>query len=852
MPKRPTAPPAPGKPTGVPPPGFGRPVRRLIGRDAPLARLGELVRAGARLVTVTGPPGVGKTTLLSHWLAHESRDPSEWTVCTLSAGRFRDLPTLARAVLCALGDEPRARPLEEVGPALARSPTLLVLDELDLVAAAAGPAVESWLVAAPELQIVTASRIRIGVPTEQLVELGALGERETRELLAACVDDLQPAWRDESAALAALARQTGGLPLAIELAASRCRVLSPEALLDPARARRDLFGAALRDTIETSVAALSGSEAVLFRRLALFEGPFSLGILADVLGPDVHLDDLQRLRDVSLVAPADDNQLMLLPPIREDAYRRLEASGELDELAGRHRAWVIERGESAVRAMQQPGWLPAFHELGRLHLDVCAALDRARQLRSPDAVRLVRIMDEVRLLHGSPRALWEDIDDLRSWDHLDRAVRAELATRGAALAGRRGDLAAAQELLDRARALDPAIAAGAGFSCERAMLQIFRGDLPAARAALEQAAASLADPPDRRAAARVHTAFVELLRSTGECDEAIRHGESGLARLGAGSPLHRASIHTGLAFVCVEKGDAAASQRYAREGLAALDAMSNRQSRTRSGLELALGRASHLQHDAPGALHAYRQAARGPDSLIALFARIAIGSLLAEQDRLIDARDQWQEIIDDLAERYPFLALQVTALLAAVEARLGQLDRARSRFERLSLPERLPPAVRQLVEDCRAVVEDSPEAPPDPPATTLEGRIARRLREAQRRAEPVVGLRVRALRVARDGAWFDASGTRVSLARRPVMRCLISSLAQARAGAPGRALGHDELLAAGWGNERMSSTSARRRVEVMISRIRALGLGDALETTAEGYRIHPDCQVEVDEGGAER
>ena len=830
---------------------IGRPVRRLIGRDAPLARLRDLVSSGARLVTVTGPPGVGKTTLLSHWLAQQARDSSEWIVCGVSAGRFRDIHTLARAILCALGDEPRAQPLEQVGPALARAPTLLVMDELDDVAAAAGPQVEAWLVAAPELQIVTASRVRIGVPTEQLVELGALDHHDARELLAACVDDLQPAWSNESAALAELARRTGGLPLAIELAASRCRVLSPEAVLEPVAVRTDLFGAALRDAIERSVAALSASAARLYRRLSLFEGRFSVDSVADVLGDDLCLDDLQALRDASLVASADSSHLMLLPPIREDAYRRLLESAETDDLAPRHSAWVIDRGEAAVRALQRGDARAAFVALGRLQPEISAALARARRARAPDVLRLVPIMAEARGMHGSPHALWEDIDDIVTWD-LDRAARGELAILGARLAYRRGEPGRAQELLDLARSLHPPLARAPGWSCEAAMVHILRGDPVAARAELERASGNLTPHSDRHGAARVHSTFVELYRTTGDFDQALRHGEIALRLLGSGAPMRRAAVLTGLAFVSAERGDAALCQTYAGEGLAVLDELSNDPGLTRTALHLALGRAFHLQGDLPAALHAYRMAERGPHSLMAMFARLPIGTLLAQQGLLVEARDQWLDVIDELETGYPVLWVPTAALLAAVEARLGQGGRARSRIDQIPEVERLPAVVRALVEDCRAVVEGSPEAPSGEPAPTLEGRLARCLREAHLRAEPVGGLRVRALRVAHDGTWLDASGTRVQLARRPVMRSLIVSLARARAGAPGKPLGHDELLAAGWGDQQMSRSSARRRVEVMISRIRALGVGDALETTAEGYRIHPDCQVVLDDGGPER
>jgi hypothetical protein len=108
-------------------------------------------------------------------------------------------------------------------------------------------------------------------------------------------------------------------------------------------------------------------------------------------------------------------------------------------------------------------------------------------------------------------------------------------------------------------------------------------------------------------------------------------------------------------------------------------------------------------------------------------------------------------------------------------------------------------------------------------------------------------LRVSEIRLAKDGRWFRAAGRCVSCGHRPVMRRLLLALASARLESPGRSLGRDELLRHGWGFERMLATSARHRLEVMISRIRALGIDDALETTETGYRIHRNCHVTLAE-----
>lgn len=280
---------------------------RLFGRDDDLARLAQLLVAPAvRLVTLSGPGGVGKTRLamaLATMLADRPAPAARCDVVALAdvddAGLI--LPTIVRA----LGIEVRpGQTAEQALTAGLHGPRLLVLDNLEHLAAA--PMVSSLLATCPELQILTTSRIAVGVEGEHEYPLASLpvpagdaahaDESPAVQLFVDRVRLVLPAFQLAAGQLADvvdICRAVDRFPLAIELAAAQCRQLAPHALAGRLREHATLGTAAwpglperhqtMHATVTWSVALLEPDVAMLWRCLGVFEGGFA-GVRRAVVG----------------------------------------------------------------------------------------------------------------------------------------------------------------------------------------------------------------------------------------------------------------------------------------------------------------------------------------------------------------------------------------------------------------------------------------------------------------------------------------------------------------------------------------------------------------------------------------
>ncbi|HEX2254663.1 MAG TPA: tetratricopeptide repeat protein, partial [Thermoanaerobaculia bacterium] len=374
------------------------PLGCLVGRRAELRQVGELL-AGSRLVTLTGAGGSGKTRLAIEAAAR-------FTGARLPAGRapgpaavFVDLAPLADPEL--LPDHLAAR--FDVRPVPGRSlvaglvaalqglPLLLVLDNCEHLVDRCAVLVESLLQGCAALRVLTTSREPLGlageclwlVPPLSLPSLppavpdpdgAAVSTQATDpaasdavQLFAVRAREANPAFRlsaENLPAVAAICRRLDGLPLALELAAARTRVLSVEQIaerLDDAFRLLTTGGRTslprqktLRGTFDWSHDLLARDQQVLLRRLAVFAGSFSLeaveGICAgDGIAADQVLDALSSLVDRSLVMLDPDEgaaRYRLLETVRQYARERLAAAGEEEVVARRHAAWYTELAEA--------------------------------------------------------------------------------------------------------------------------------------------------------------------------------------------------------------------------------------------------------------------------------------------------------------------------------------------------------------------------------------------------------------------------------------------------------------------------------------------------------------------------
>lgn len=315
----------------------------FLGREQELQQVLGLLE-GTRLLTLTGPGGTGKTRL-GVQAAAEASDRYPDGVFWVPLAPLRD-PEL---VLETAGQVLAAK--ESLAGHIADKSLLLLFDNFEhVVEAAAGLA--ELLSACPNLQLLVTSRELLRLPAEQAYPVPPLEPEEGTELFLARARALEPEFA-ESAAVPELCARLEQLPLALELAAARVRVLSPEQLLDRLSGRLDLLKAGrgidarqqtLRATIEWSHDLLADQEQRLFARLAVFRGGSTLEGAEEVCGAD--LDTLQSLVDKSLIRHSGE-RFWMLETIRAYAREQLEAGRERDAVRRRHADHYLGLAETA-------------------------------------------------------------------------------------------------------------------------------------------------------------------------------------------------------------------------------------------------------------------------------------------------------------------------------------------------------------------------------------------------------------------------------------------------------------------------------------------------------------------------
>ena len=340
----------------------------LVGRAVELAEASELLtRSDVRLVTLSGPGGIGKTRLaveMGTRLAGEFAGGVVYTRLASITDPDLLLPTIAAAA--GVQTEGSRPVLEVLVEEFLPKPTLLVLDNFEHMLGAA-PALSELLRACPELTVLVTSRAVLRLHGEWEYPVRPLPEADAVELFTERAEDARAGAALHGAdveAVGELVRRLDGLPLAIELAASRTRLLPPAMLLRRLGNRLDLLtgGAAdlplrqqtLRGTIDWSYDLLEPQEQLLFARLSVFAGGWSLESAEAVCGddrvPDV-LGTLSTLLERSLVTVAEGNadgpRFRMLEVMREYARERLAGCDPDGGTEDRHTTWLIELARTA-------------------------------------------------------------------------------------------------------------------------------------------------------------------------------------------------------------------------------------------------------------------------------------------------------------------------------------------------------------------------------------------------------------------------------------------------------------------------------------------------------------------------
>jgi len=550
------------------------PPTRLIGRDAELIALAALLRKDeVRLVTLVGPGGAGKSRLAVQAAAEVASEftggvyfvalgvISDSTLVPSAVARALDVREIGtRSVLDALDDHLHALD----------GRVLLLLDNFEhLIDAVA--VIASLLASCPTLKVIVTSRAVLNLSGEHEFAVPPLALPDIRhpadpaslstcpavalfvERAAATRSDFALT-TDNARAIAEICARLDGLPLALELAAARVRVMPPSEMLTRLRSRLQLLTGGARDlparqqtlrgTLDWSYDLLSPEEQTLFRRLAAFAGGWTLEAAEAVcnarrdLGTDV-LEGVGSLMSQSLLRQAeettDETRFAMLDTIREYALEQLDASQEADEVRRAHAAYCLvlaEEGDASFTGSDRSLWLARFdaeHDNFRQALDWLVATRRAEWALRLGAALFRYWEAREHLTEGRQRLVAVlELPDAQA--RTRERARALLAA--GVLAVEQGDYTAARELVTDSLSIytergDP----WGSVVCLNALAAaaVDEGDHARAQSLFEQCLAAWEALGDRRAVARALSNLANLAKLRGDRPKARSLYEESLA-----------------------------------------------------------------------------------------------------------------------------------------------------------------------------------------------------------------------------------------------------------------------------------------------------------------------------------
>jgi tetratricopeptide (TPR) repeat protein len=810
-------------------------VTPFVGRREELEALARALRS-SRLVTVCGPAGIGKTRLVRQALLDEC------VVCDLSVSTTESETVFEIAT--ALDVEP-----EGLGHAIDRLSRPVLLDAADRAAPALRVLLARWLASSAQARFVVTVRAPLGLQEEHELPLGPLAAADAVELFAHVARSLGHPKRSAAAERAAAERIVERLdrhPLAIEWFTPKALALGDAAALARLEDRR-FDESPLAATLDESFETLEEPLCAALERIAFFERGVPASALDRVLDDPRALDRLVERGLVRIDDSSSGARATAHGPVAERAMVMAERAGRAEASMRLHARVVLEQSSEHAE-------LEAIRR---------RFFDRDPELAAKAAVRLAPI--EVELDAERSIALLEALVD-----RTRESAGAVLVALGG-LERHRGRLGRARSHL--IRALDAPGRHRFDALIELAHVDRQESRLEDAKRGYERALAEATDEPSEAIALGE---IGRVLQSLGRFRTARDHHVRAIAIVHARG--HRArealerSLHARATHRAGEIRDAIVLHERALVMHRELG------SRRLAAAELGhLGFCHHEIGDMQRAEALFRQSVEGlaevGDVALEAIERTLLARCLSDQDRFAEARLELA-IAEKATARLGIARLELTrrfvsGLAAFGEARFDDAGAELRAALELGLLhevgfEALLPAHLALVEagrgSERALVERSERAVgsidnpglaaahailaagalgSEPPAVGAE--LVASSSDVRRALRHVAMLAPRsALALARDGRVFVLpNGTRIELGRRAAPRRLLLHLFETRLREPGRALDQDELVAAGWPNERMRREAAGKRLRTAIWTLRGFGLEGILLTRDEGYLLDP-------------
>lgn len=502
----------------------------FIGRRDEVDRIAEAVRRH-RVVTLTGPGGVGKTRLaleVASALTSDFADGVWWI--RLAAVMKPDL------VVPTIGEVTGAR--GDIADHLAGQSALLVLDNFEQLVDAASPVLD-LMERAPRVHVLVTSRERLAVPAEREWPVTPLAPEEAMEMFVELARGARPDVEGDET-IRQICDRLDCLPLALELASTRLKMMTPEQMLDRLASRLDSLAprrrgvaerhATMRATLDWSYELLTPSEQAAFRTVAIFRGGFD----ADAaVGCGLDPVELEALLDKSLVQVDTDGRFSILQTTREYGLERLRDSGDMHAVALRHAEWfsdLARRAGPSRRSSEQRVW---FQRLRAETDNFRAALEFARSDNPSLGVGITSVLWahwRMRGLLGEILA-WYDaaFADRKAFD--EATLMAGLRTYGLALFFAEEYTRAEElfeELLERGRDAGDRVAVATAHQWI-ASVQWSRGSTAVAIASLEEALSIARTDGDRAGESRTLHLLGENQRDAGDFASARASLEAAVA-----------------------------------------------------------------------------------------------------------------------------------------------------------------------------------------------------------------------------------------------------------------------------------------------------------------------------------